>query len=109
MSQTRQRQPRLHLGQSDSRCEITCPLQFNRGGMSRLRGGAMSTKITELVTVCLPFGKVKLYGTWYQLDSAVAREVEELRKHPLVWVYIKNHSCRECDLAKECVCLETLN
>ena len=69
----------------------------------------MATKIVELVTVCLPFQKVKLYGIWYQLDNAVVKEIEELRKQPLVWVYFKNHSCRDCDLAKECVCLETLN
>jgi len=69
----------------------------------------MATKIVELVTVCVPFSKVKLYGVWYQLDHAVAKEVEEIRKQPLVWVYVKNHSCRDCNLAKECVCLETLH
>ncbi|MCR4329591.1 MAG: hypothetical protein NUV65_03520 [Candidatus Roizmanbacteria bacterium] len=66
-------------------------------------GGTMSTEIKHLVTVCLPFLKVKIYGEWYTLTNAVAQEVEELRKQPLVWIYFKQNRCADCNLAHECV------
>ena len=63
----------------------------------------MATEIKSLITVCLPFQKVKLNGVWYLYSDAVAKEVEEARKHPGIWIFVKNHSCRDCTLIKECL------
>ena len=66
-------------------------------------GGTMSTEIKHLITVCLPFQKVKIYGEWYALTHAIVAEVEEMRKMPLVWVYFRQTRCADCNLAHECV------
>lgn len=63
----------------------------------------MATEITALITICLTFQKVKMLGKWHPLTHAVAKEIEDTRKEPKVWVYFKNHSCRDCNLVSECI------
>ena len=64
----------------------------------------MATEIKSLITVCLPFQKVKLNGTWYKLTDAAVKELEEARKHPMVWVYIiVDRGCNSCSFHSQCI------
>lgn len=62
----------------------------------------MATKISQLITVCLPFHKVKLQGEWFHLSEALANEIRELRKEPMVWIATLNIKCSECNYLREC-------
>lgn len=63
----------------------------------------MATEIKSLITVCLTFNKVKVNGVWYLLTDAAVKEIEEAKKHPGVWIYFKQHSCKDCSLISECL------
>ena len=63
----------------------------------------MATEIKSLITVCLTFNKVKVDGKWYLLTDAAVKEIEEARKHPKVWIYFLQISCRDCTLISQCL------